>query len=105
MNCIRGRCELAGVAGLGYDLRKCEAWLFDLSGPPAEVRSALDAGAVALCDQHASEITVPLGWELDDRRATELDLGPAAVTEVSTTTGSTPLLERAFRVGRSAVSQ
>lgn len=119
---------MAAVAGLGYDLRNCEAWLFDLSGPPGEVRTALTAGAVGLCDQHASEITVPVGWELTDERATELDLGPrtdgpvtsanetsgaepvtaaepARTASANLTGGSTPLLERAFRVGQTTASQ
>ncbi len=110
------------VSGLGYDLRNCEAWLFDLSGPPAKIDAALAAGAVVLCDQHASEITVPLGWELTDQRATELDLGLSRSQAASPPSeaapaeppprpadsfdgGSTPLLERAFRVGRTPVGR
>ncbi len=50
----------AAVLSFSYDDR--QVWLDDLSSPDDE------GPAIALCTAHSDSRTVPVGWELTDRR-------------------------------------
>ncbi len=56
------------IAGLGYDITGARAWLYDLD--PATVAGTTRSRnvVVPLCRVHADRITVPVGWEFEDRR-------------------------------------
>ena len=50
------------VAVLTYDYSERTAWLNDLGGP-------VEGTTWLLCITHADRLVVPVGWQLDDRRA------------------------------------
>jgi hypothetical protein len=51
-------------ATLVYDYANRSAWLDDLSPEPHPMTHDL-------CDRHATSLSVPRGWRLDDRRVVE----------------------------------
>lgn len=58
---MRSGCAAAAVATLSYNYQQRTVWLeprWDEAHP-----STYD-----LCDEHSSRISVPVGWELADRR-------------------------------------
>ena len=60
-HCDRPGCQGSAVATLGYDYSESTVWLVDLTteGHPA---------TYDLCGFHADNLTVPIGWDLRDRR-------------------------------------
>ena len=60
-SCARPGCSQSADATLSYDYANRTAWLHRLSTEPHPMMHDL-------CDRHASTLTVPQGWRLDDRR-------------------------------------
>lgn len=69
LRCVRGNCGVTATAGLGYDLRTCKAWVYDLEPDPDKSGTVASDGAMALCERHADMAHVPQGWEMVDQRA------------------------------------
>jgi hypothetical protein len=63
-SCARPDCNQQATATLTYDYVNRSAWLDRLS--PEDNPMTHD-----LCDRHASSLSVPRGWRLDDRRVVE----------------------------------
>ena len=61
-HCARPGCTSAPVAVLTYDYAQRTAWLDDVGGAPLGT-------TWLLCITHADSLSVPVGWELEDRRA------------------------------------
>lgn len=73
-HCARPACGAPAVATLAYDYASRTVWL----GPLAD---AAHPSTHDLCAGHADRLSVPLGWDLDDRRhpaAARADEAPAA---------------------------
>jgi len=62
--CARPGCSEQSVATLTYDYRGRAVWLDRLSVEPHPMTHDL-------CDRHASNLSVPRGWGLQDRRVVE----------------------------------
>ncbi|WP_419921593.1 DUF3499 family protein [Candidatus Poriferisodalis sp.] len=114
LQCVRGTCTEAATAGLGYDIVRTMAWIYDLDAATmAGARRNRDV-VVPLCPMHADRIRVPLGWDFQDQRVAEPkpEPMPADITEPLFEPRSRPepealaeplpqeqpsMLERAFR--------
>lgn len=59
--CSRPGCAEPAVATLGYDYGEATVWLVDVT--PEAHPATYD-----LCMRHADGLSVPLNWELRDRR-------------------------------------
>lgn len=83
-------CTEMATAGLGYDITGSKAWLYDLD--PATIAGTTRSRdmVVPLCRTHADRITVPVGWEFEDRRAPVPD--PVAA-QPEPSAASAPLFE------------
>ena len=71
LQCVRGMCTEMATAELGYDVPQTRAWLYDLDAATIAGTSRQRDMIMPLCRAHADRIKVPVGWELDDRRAPE----------------------------------
>ncbi|WP_419854983.1 DUF3499 family protein [Candidatus Poriferisodalis sp.] len=71
LQCVRGMCTEMATAGLGYDVPGTRAWLYDLDAATIAGTSRQRDMIMPLCRVHADRIKVPVGWELDDQRASE----------------------------------
>lgn len=58
--CARPGCNDVAVVTLGFDYRARVTWLDPLAAESHPM-------AYDLCDQHATAMTVPRGWRLEDR--------------------------------------
>ena len=63
--CARPGCAEAATVTLSYDYRAATVWLEHLS-PEAHPMTH------DLCDRHGGRSVAPRGWELVDRRVTQL---------------------------------
>ncbi len=63
--CSRTGCATPADATLTYRYGQSLAWLDELSGDR-------DPHAYDLCARHASRLSVPNGWRLEDRRGTRV---------------------------------
>ncbi len=71
LQCVRGTCTEAATAGLGYDIARTMAWIYDLDAATmAGARRNRDV-IVPLCPMHADRIRAPLGWDFQDQRVAE----------------------------------
>ena len=61
-HCARPGCTSAPVAVLTYDYAQRTAWLDDVERAP-------QGTTWLLCITHADTLRVPVGWQLEDRRA------------------------------------
>lgn len=61
-HCDRPGCTESAASTLGYDYAESTVWLVDLTGEP-------HPATYDLCLRHADTLTVPIGWELRDRRS------------------------------------
>jgi hypothetical protein len=59
--CDRPSCSEVACATLAYDYKQRITWLDPLADEPHPM-------AYDLCHGHATAMTVPLGWRLEDRR-------------------------------------
>ena len=66
-HCARPGCTGSPVALLTYDYRQSTAWLDDVGGRAAGT-------TWLLCINHADNLRVPRGWELEDRRSEVVSL-------------------------------
>jgi hypothetical protein len=66
--CAKPGCSAAASATLGYDYQQRITWLERLAAESHPM-------SYDLCDAHADALTVPRGWQLEDRR------GPASTFE------------------------
>ena len=62
-------CTEPATAGLGYDVPGMRAWIVDLDAATMAGTARHRDMLMALCRTHADRIRVPVGWEMDDRRA------------------------------------
>jgi hypothetical protein len=62
-SCARPGCGDPAAATLAYRYATSTVWLTDLSDEP-------DPSTYDLCRRHASDMTVPRGWRLEDDRST-----------------------------------
>ncbi len=60
--CSRTGCALPAVATLEYNHGRSQVWIHDLW-------AERDPHAYDLCERHASRLSVPNGWRLEDRRS------------------------------------
>lgn len=60
--CSRTGCALPAVATLEYHYGRSQVWIHDLA-------AEREPHAYDLCDRHASRLSVPNGWRLEDRRS------------------------------------
>jgi Protein of unknown function (DUF3499) len=60
--CSRPTCAEAGSATLTYQYAKGIVWVDELS-------IERDPHGYDLCERHASRISVPHGWRMEDRRS------------------------------------
>ncbi len=65
------------TAGLGYDIAATTAWLYDLDSATIAGTARQRDMMIPLCRVHADKITVPVGWELVDRRVPTPDASAA----------------------------
>jgi uncharacterized protein DUF3499 len=65
--CVRPGCGVIAEAALTYHYASRTAWLDDLEGDPYP-------STYELCTQHADRFTVPLGWNREDRRTSDVPL-------------------------------
>jgi hypothetical protein len=65
--CSRTSCAEPAVATLTYQYQGGAVWIDDLT--PEREPYGYD-----LCERHASRISVPHGWRLDDRRTRDDEL-------------------------------
>jgi hypothetical protein len=85
------------TATFTFDARECTVWL--------DLPQHADARAGELCERHASTLTPPKGWHVEDRRGLHVVPDPpATITEQPTSDelrllrdADSPLLSRAFR--------
>lgn len=63
--CSRTGCSEAAAVTLTYEYARAQVWLDAL----ADER---DPHAYDLCDRHAARLTAPRGWQVRDRRVTQL---------------------------------
>jgi hypothetical protein len=66
-HCARPGCSGSPVAVLTYDYRQSTAWLDDVGG-------RANGTTWLLCMNHADNLRVPMGWDLQDRRAEVVSL-------------------------------
>lgn len=59
--CSRNGCSERAEVTLTYHYGRSQAWLDDLI-------AERDPHSYDLCERHASRLSVPTGWYLDDRR-------------------------------------
>ena len=59
--CTRTGCAESATATLTYQYRRAQVWLDDL-------HSERDPHAYDLCARHTERLSVPHGWQLQDRR-------------------------------------
>jgi hypothetical protein len=59
--CSRSGCADSAAFTLAYHYDRSQVWLDDLL-------PERDPHSYDLCEQHASRLSVPHGWHLDDRR-------------------------------------
>ncbi len=71
--CARPGCAEPAVATLTYDYASRSGWL----DPLADERHPM---TYDLCVAHAGALTVPRGWDLQDRRPATRPLGEARTT-------------------------
>jgi len=65
--CSRTSCADFAVATLTYQYQRSTVWIDDLT-------AEREPYGYDLCERHAGRLSVPHGWQLDDRRrADELD--------------------------------
>jgi hypothetical protein len=67
--CARPGCTEGAVATLTYDYQARTGWLDDLASEKHPM-------SYDLCLAHAGALTVPRGWELEDRRVDPGGGGP-----------------------------
>lgn len=60
-HCDRPGCPDQAVSTLGYEYAQSTVWLVDLTGDS-------HPATYDLCLFHADSLTVPIGWDLRDRR-------------------------------------
>ncbi len=65
-HCARPGCNQNSVATLAYDYAARTVWIDDVA--PESHPATYD-----LCLRHATNLRVPLGWQLRDRRATRAE--------------------------------
>ena len=76
LQCLRGTCTEAATAGLGYDIARTSAWIYDLDAATMSGAHRNRDVVVPLCPVHAGRIRVPLGWDFQDQRVPEPEPGP-----------------------------
>lgn len=59
--CARPDCAEHATSTFGYDYRESTVWLVDLTEAPHPAN-------YDLCQRHANALSVPVGWQLRDRR-------------------------------------
>ncbi|MCU0270883.1 MAG: DUF3499 family protein [Acidimicrobiales bacterium] len=59
--CNRPACSEPAAATYGYDYAERTVWLVDVTTQP-------HPATYDLCHRHADGLTVPVGWDLRDRR-------------------------------------
>lgn len=59
--CSRPTCSTAAVVTLTYDYQRSHVWLDPLT-------AERDLHGYDLCRRHADDLSVPVGWQLTDRR-------------------------------------
>lgn len=64
--CARPRCSEDASATLTYAYDECTVWLDSLSSEDHPMTHDM-------CDVHAESLSVPLGWDLSDRRSARED--------------------------------
>jgi hypothetical protein len=67
--CARPGCAEAAVATLTYDYQARTGWLDPLAGERHPM-------SYDMCDGHAGAMTVPRGWDLEERRDGDGPEGP-----------------------------
>ncbi len=87
LRCVRGGCTEEVVAGLGYDIRAQQAWIYDLEPEIAAGGSVAPDGAMALCEKHTGLAKVPQGWKLENNRTSS---GSADLNSDSDETAALP---------------
>lgn len=68
LQCIRGMCAESATAGLGYDITRTTAWIYDLDAATMAGAGRQRDVVVPLCPAHADRIRVPQGWAFQDQR-------------------------------------
>ena len=63
-HCARPGCNQPAIATLTYDYGNRVAWIDRLSAEDHPMTHDL-------CERHASSLSVPKGWRLEDRRVVE----------------------------------
>lgn len=61
-------CAESATAGLGYDITRITAWIYDLDAATMAGAGRQRDVVVPLCPAHADRIRVPQGWALQDQR-------------------------------------
>ncbi len=59
--CARPDCAEHATSTFGYDYRESTVWLVDLTEEP-------HPATYDMCRRHANALSVPVGWQLRDRR-------------------------------------
>ena len=60
-HCNRNGCAEPAAATLAYEYATSKVWLVDATQAP-------HPATYDLCHRHAEGLTVPMGWDLQDRR-------------------------------------
>ncbi len=60
--CSRTGCASSAVATLAYQYGQAIVWIDELA-------TERDPHSYDLCERHAARLSVPNGWQLDDRRS------------------------------------
>lgn len=63
--CSRTGCSEAAAVTLTYEYGRAQVWLDTLA-------AERDPHAYDLCARHAARLTAPQGWQVRDRRTTQL---------------------------------
>jgi hypothetical protein len=64
-HCSKTGCAEPAIATLSYQYGRAQVWLDDLL-------AERDPHAYDLCDRHARRLSVPSGWQVEDRRSGRL---------------------------------
>lgn len=65
--CTRTGCAEPAAATLTYEYQRAQVWIDELA-------AERDPHAYDLCVRHTNRVSVPHGWQLNDRRSARLGL-------------------------------